>query len=136
MLLREIEKINSELAYILYRLADSDLESLPEILQQLKKEELISNEVAEKLLEKPYTFPQMIGVLKETKKGAAVTQYLSSSPDEMLEKLSLLTGELSAGNTAVLPQIVALLGRLHQKQQISYNDYKSFFEQLGTCPQY
>ena len=77
----------------------------------------------------------MIGVLEETKKGAGVTQYLPSSVDEMMDKLTLLSGELSAGNTAVLPQIVALLGRLHQKQQISYNDYKLFCEQLGTCPQ-
>ena len=85
-------------------------------------------------MEKPYTFPQMIGVLKETKKG--VTQYLPSSSEEMSDKLSLLIGELSAGNTAVLPQIVAFLGRLHQKQQISDNDYKCFCEQLGTCSEY
>ena len=71
------------------------MESLPEILQLLKQEELISQDVVEKLLEKPYTFPQMIRVLKETKKSAAVTQYLLSSPEEMLGKLSLLTGELS-----------------------------------------
>ena len=132
MLLREIEKISKKLGDILYRLGDAD--NLPETIQQLKREELISKEVAEKLLEKSYTFPEMIEVLKDTKKGAGVTQYLPSSPEEVLEKIALLTGELSAGNIAVLPQIVALLGRLHQKGEISYNDYKCFCEQLGTCP--
>ena len=130
MLLREIEKISKELGYILYRLGDAD--NLPETILQLQREELISKEVAEKLLEKSYTFPEMIEVLKDTKKGAGVTQYLPSNPEEMLEKLAFLTGELSAGNTAVLSQIVALLGRLHQKGEISYKDYKSFCEQLGT----
>ena len=77
MLLHEIERISKELAYILYRLADA--ENLPETVQQLKREELISKEVAEKLLEKPYTFPGMVAVLKDTKKGAGVTQYLPSS---------------------------------------------------------
>ena len=134
MLLREIEKISKELGYILYRLGDS--ENLPETVQQLKREELISKEAAEKLLEKPYTFPEMMEVLKDTKKGAGVTQYLPSSSEEMLEKLELLTGELSAGNSAVLPQIVALLGRLDQKGEISYKHYKCFCEQLGTCPKY
>ena len=134
MLLREIEKISKDLGYILYRL--SDAENLPETVQQLEREGLISKEVAEKLLEKPYTFPEMVAVLKDTKKGAGVTQYVPSSVDEMLDKLALLCGEMSAGNTAVLPQIVALLRRLHQKQQISYNDYKGFCEQLGTCPSY
>ena len=114
--------------YILYRLGDA--ENLPETSHQLKREELISKEVAEKLLEKPYTFPEMMEVLKDTKKGAGVTQYLPSSSEEMLEKLKLLTGELSAGNTAVLPQIVTLLGRLHEKDEMSYKDYKSFCEQL------
>ena len=104
--------------------------SLPETVQQLKLEELISKEVAEKLLEKPYTFPEIVGVLKDTMKGAGVTQYLPSSVDEMLEKLSLLSGELSAGNIAVLPQIIALLGRLNKRGEISYKDYKSFCEQL------
>ena len=134
MLLHEIEKINSELAYILYRLADA--ENLSETVQQLKREELIGKELAEKLLEEPYTFPEMMKVMKDTKTGAGVTQYLPSSLDEMMDKLALLCGELSAGNTAVLPQIVELLDRLHQKQQISYNDYKCFCEQLGTCPKY
>ena len=133
MLLREIERINGELAYILYRLADA--EKLPEVVQQLKREELISQDVVEKLLEKAYTFPEMIGVLKDTMKGAGVTQYLPSTPEEMLDKLALLCGELSAGNTTVLPQIVSLLGRFHQKGEISYNDYKCYCEQLGTCPE-
>ena len=70
----------------------------------------------------------MIGVMKETKSGAEIRQYLPSSPEKMMEKLALLTGELSAGNTAVLPQIVAMLARLYQKSPISYKDYKSFFE--------
>ena len=44
----------------------------------------------------------MIGVLKEpTKKGARVSHYVSSSFEEMIEKLELLMGELSVGNTAV-----------------------------------
>ena len=73
MLLREIEKVYKELDYILYRLEEADIERLPEAVRQLKQEELISQEVMEKLLEKPYTFPEMIGVLKETKKGAGVT---------------------------------------------------------------
>ena len=97
---------------------------------------MITQEVVERLLEKPYTFPEMIGVLKETKEGTGVTQYLPSSPEEMTEKLALLTGKLSAGNTAVLPQIVVLFTRLHQKSEISYTDYKGLFEQLGTCPKY
>ena len=59
--------------YILYRLEDTDLKSLPETLQQMKQKELISREMVAKLLEKPYTFPEMIAVLKETKKGAGVT---------------------------------------------------------------
>ena len=79
---------------------------------------MITQKVAEKLLEKPYAFPEMIRVLKDAKKGdgdtqylpssteekgAGVTQYLPSSPEEMMEKLALLCGELSAGNTTVLP---------------------------------
>ena len=77
----------------------------------------------------------MIGVLKNTMKGDGVTQYLPSSVEEMMEKLALLYGELSAGNTTVLPQIVALLGKFHQKGEISYNDYECFCEQLDTTPQ-
>ena len=69
-------------------------------------------------------------------KGAGVTQYLTSSPEEIMEKLALLCGELSAGNSTVLPQIVALLGKLHQEDEISYKAYKCFCEQLGTCPEY
>ena len=38
----------------------------------------------------------MIGVLKGTKSGAGVTQYLPSCPDKMMEQLALLTGELPA----------------------------------------
>jgi hypothetical protein len=133
MLLREIEKISKDLGYILYRL--SDAENLPETVQQLEREGLISKEVVEKLLEKPYTFPEIFAVLKDTKKGAGVTQYLPSSIEGLMEKLPLLLGELDAGNTTVLPQIVALFGKLFKKHQISYKDYKSFCEQLGTCPQ-
>ena len=70
------------------------------------------------------------------KKGSGVTQYLPSCPEKMLDKLALLYGELSAGNSAVIPQIVAFLGKLHQKCEISYKDYKYFCEQTGTCPQY
>ena len=137
MLLREIEKLNNELAYILYRLKDSDLTSLPDILQQLEREKLISKEVKEKLLEKPYTFLQMVDVVKDTDKtGSGVTQYLPSSLHEMWEKLELLYGELKAGNRAVIPQIVALVGKLHQKGQLSYKDYKYFCEQTGSCAQY
>ena len=130
MLLREIEKINGELAYILYRLADA--EKLPEVVQQLKREELIGQDVVEKLLEKAYTFPEMIGVLKDTMKGAGVTQYLPSTPEEMLDKLALLCGELSAGNTTTLPQIVSLLGRFHQKGEFSYSDYKCYHDHHYT----
>ena len=83
---RVIEKLDKDLAYILYRLEGSDLVSLPETVQQLKQEELITQEVAEKLLEKPYTFPQMIGVMKDIKTGSCVTQYLPSSTEEMMEK--------------------------------------------------
>ena len=137
MLLREIEKLNNELAYILYRLKDSDLTSLPDILQQLEREKLISKEVKEKLLEKPYTFLQMVDVVKDTDKtGSGVTQYLPSSLPEMWEKLDLLYGELKAGNSAVIPQIVSLVGKLHQKGQLSYKDYKSFCEQTGSCARY
>ena len=137
MLLREIEKLNNELAYILYRLKGSDLTSLPNILQQLEREKLISKEVKERLQEKPYTFPQMVDVMKDTvKTGSGVTQYLPSSPYEMMDKLGLLYGELMAGNRAVIPQIVALVGKLHQKGQLSYKDYKYFCEQTGSCAQY
>ena len=137
MLLREIEKLNNELAYILYRLKGSDLTSLPDILQQLEQEGLISKEVKEKLLEKPYTFLQMVDVVKDTDKtGSGVTQYLPSCPEEILDKLALLYGELSAGNSTVIPQIVALVGKLHQKGQLSYKDYKYFCEQTGSCAQY
>ena len=135
--MREIEKLNDELSYILYRLKDSDLTSLPDILQQLEREKLSSREVKEKLQEKPYTFPQMVDVMKDTvKTGSGVTQYLPSCPHEMMDKLGLLYGELTAGNRTVIPQIVALLGRLHQKGQLSYKDYKYFREQTGSCAQY
>ena len=137
MLLREIEKLNNEVGYILYRLKDSDLASLPDILQQLEREKLISREVKEKLQEKPYTFPQMVDVMKDTvKTGSGVTQYLPSCPHEMMDKLGLLYGELSAGNSAVIPQIVELVGKLHQKGQLSYKDYKYFCEQTGSCAQH
>ena len=117
MLLCEIQKLNSELGYVLYRLEGSDLQSLPDILQPLEREKLISKEVEEKLQEKPYTFPQMVGVMKDTiKKGSGVTQYLPSCPEEMLDKLALLYGELSAGNRTVIPQIVAFVGKLHHKK--------------------
>ena len=64
-------------------------------------------------MEKPYSFTEMIGVLKETMKGARVTQFLPRSSDEMLEKLELPMGELFAGHTAVFSQIMALLTRWH-----------------------
>ena len=59
-----------------------------------------------------------------------VTQYLLSSVKEMKEKLALLSGELTAGNNTVLPQIVSLIGKLYLKGEILYNDYKSVCEQL------
>ena len=115
----------------------SELQSLPNILQQLEREKLISKEVKEKLLEKPYTFLQMVDVVKDTDKtGSGVTQYLPSSLHEMMDKLGLLYGELVAGNRTVIPQIVSLIGKLHQKGQISYKDYKYFCEQTGSCAQY
>ena len=39
----------------------------------VEKEELISQDAVEKLLETPYTFLHMIAVLKEVKKGDGVT---------------------------------------------------------------
>ena len=93
----------------------------------MQREELIGEKLATELLEKPYTYTEMIRVLKESrKKGSEVTQYLPSSFVGMMEKLELLMGELSAGNTAVLPQMVALLGRLRLKGEISYKDYNGF----------
>ena len=100
--------------------ASANLESLLATVQRLIRDGLLSEEVAEKFFEKPYTIPAMIGVLKETKKDAWVTQFLLSSFDAIMEKFELLTGEWSARNTAVLPQIVALLGRLHEKGKISW----------------
>ena len=61
-------------------------------LQRLKQEELISREVMEKLLEKPYTLLEVIDLLKNTKSGAGVSQYLPSSLEEMLEKLEVMAG--------------------------------------------
>ena len=103
----------------------------------MQREELIGEKLATELLEKPYTYTEMIRVLKESrKKGSEVTQYLPSSFVGMMEKLELLMGELSAVKTAVLLQIVALLTRLHQKNQISYQDYKRFCGQLDTRLEY
>ena len=136
MMLKEIEQENQRLNDILYRLQENVAEELPYVLQRMKQEELISQEVVEKLLEKPHSLLEMIETLKETKSGAGVTQYLPSSSEEMLEKLAILIGEFSSGNSTVLPQIVALLGRLHQKREISYRDYKSFCNIIGTCPDY
>ena len=42
----------------------------------------------------------MIRGVKENKTGARITQYLPNSLVEMLEKLKLLTGNLSTGNTS------------------------------------
>ena len=98
---------------------------------------MISKEVKEKLLEKPYTFSQMVDVMKDTAKtGSGVRDYLPSCPHEMMDKLGLLYGELVAGNRTVIPQINALIGKLHQKGQLSYKDYKYFCEQTGSCAQY
>ena len=79
----------------------------------------------------------MVDVVKDIDKtGSGVTQYLPSSLHEMMDKLGLLYGELVAGNRTVIPQIVSLVGKLHQKGQISYKDYKYFCEQTGSCAQY
>ena len=79
----------------------------------------------------------LIQIYKDIDKtGSGVTDYLPSCPHEMMDKLGLLYGELTAGNRAVIPQIVALLGKLHQKGQLSYKDYKYFCEQTGSCAQY
>ena len=129
MLLREIEKVFKVLGYVFYRLEDTV--NVPETVQQLEREDLIDKELKEKLLEKPYKFSRKNEVMKKPiEKGSGLTQYLPGSLPEMMEKLELLMGEFSAGNTTVLTQIIAALTWLHNK------DYKKFCEQLGTCPQY
>ena len=75
----------------------------------------------------------MDGKLNETKKGDGVIHYLPSTVKEMKEKLALLCGELVAGNSTVLPLIASLIGKLHEKGDISYHDYKSVCEQLVTA---
>ena len=54
----------------------------------------------------------------------------------MFEKIDGLLDELLAGNTAVLDQIIALLGKMCQKRQISYRDYKACCNKLERCPDY
>ena len=50
-----------------------------------------------------YTPLKLIDLLMETKMGTGVIQYVATTPKEMLQKLALLTGELSAENSAVIP---------------------------------
>ena len=57
----------------------------------------------EMLLMKFYTPLKLIDLLMETKMGTGVIQYVATTPKEMLQKLALLTGELSAENSAVIP---------------------------------
>ena len=138
MVLREIEKERQRLNRILYLLQENDWIDLPRILPAMLRDGLIDGEIEEKLLEKPFTPLELIEILKSlpTKTGAGVTQYLPGTVHGLIEKLTVLIGEYSAGNTTVLPQIEAVLRKLHQKQEICYKDYKSFCEELGTCPHF
>ena len=75
---------------------------------------MIDGDLEEKLLEKPFTPLELIEILKSlpTKTGAGVTQYLPGTVHGLIEKLTVLIGEYSAGNTTVLPQIEAALRKL------------------------
>ena len=86
MLLNDIEKENYRLNQIFYRLGETEPNDLKFTLQRLKQEELITQELFEKLLERPYA---VLEVLKNdsVKKGDGVTMFLPSSPEEMLDKL-------------------------------------------------
>ena len=60
MLLNDIENENRQINDILYRLEQANPQDMSYTLQRLKQEELISREVMEKLLEKPYTLLEVI----------------------------------------------------------------------------
>ena len=92
MLLNDIENENRQINDIQYRLEQANPQDMSYTLQRLKQEELISREVMEKLLEKPYTLLEVIDLSKNTKSGAGVSQYLPSSLEEMLEKLEVMAG--------------------------------------------
>lgn len=79
--------------------------------------------MVENLLEKPFIPLEMIEMFKKI-------QHLPRSSEEMIEKFMLLTGKLMAGNTMIIPQIVAFLTKLYKEKKISCKDYKSLCKKL------
>ena len=63
-----------------------------------------------------------------------VVHYLPSSLNEMMDKLKVLVGEYTAGNTTVLEQIMTILKRLYQTEEISFVDYKMACKDFGCSP--
>lgn len=76
---------NKQLIDILYQLKESTLAFLPYSLQRMRQEEWITQEVVDRLLEKPYTLLEM-ELLEEAKSGSVVTQYLPPRSGEIMGK--------------------------------------------------
>ena len=134
MVLKEIERENYRINTILYRLDQADPLVLPSVLEAMKRDELINEKLYETLSEKPYSVLEIIGLLKEPKIGRGVMQYLPGSPNEMIDKLALLIGEFTAGNTTVKEQIKVLLEEMWERDILLYHEYKELCEKLGICP--
>ena len=134
MMLKEIEKENYRIKTILRRLDQADPLVLPSILEAMKREELINEKLYQTLVEKPYSILEIIGLLKEPKIGRGVIQFLPGSPNEMIDKLALLIGEYTSGNTTVKEQIKALLEKMFETDILMYHEYKALCEKLGICP--
>ena len=132
MVLKEIERENYRINTILRRLDQADPQVLPSILEGMKRDELIDGKLYETLAEKPYSILEIIGLLKDPTTGSGL--YLPGSPKEMIDKLALLIGEFTAGNTTVKEQIKVLLEKMWETDILMYQDYKTLCEKLGICP--
>ena len=141
MLINFIEDENYRLRDILTRLYIAPEDRIPQVLKDLRRERLISQRAFDRLQlgDAAHSLQSIIDILKTypyahddvLKQGNGVT-YLPGSMDGMKDKLMLLIGEYEAGNKTTGPEIVAILGRLRDKDVITENEFAEFNDWLTS----
>ena len=141
MLINFIENENYRLRDVLTRLYIAPEDRIPQVLKDLRRERLISQRAFDRLQvgDAAHSLQSIIDILKTypyahddvLKQGNGVT-YLPGSMDGMKDKLMLLIGEYEAGNKTTGPEIVAILGRLRDKDVITENEFAEFNDWLTS----
>ena len=127
MLLDDIAQNRYRVRSIFARLKNvQDERDIKNIVEQLAREELISTEQYQKLMEDgaAYTFSTIANIVKDTKIGQGL-KFLPTSVGGLQKKLALLSAEFDAGNTTTRNELVAVLDELRRKNAITEEDYTS-----------